>query len=173
MGQSLQSKQMDNLIKLLGGLQELHDKLRRLVEAKIEAMKRADMAAMSEVERQEKTTAKRIVDCEVSRRRLMEAVGRELGLPPKKAQPPTVSQLVARLSEPQCSILRDAGESLREVASRLAQANRIAGVLSREILNHLKCVFASVKPAGREPVGYSGTGAVVGSDKTRIFETVV
>ncbi len=172
MGQSLQSKQMGNLIKLLGGLQELHEKLRSLVEAKIDAMKRADIAAMGDVTRREQAATKRLVECHASRRRLMEAVGRELGLAPRNAQAITVSQLASRLAEPESSILRDAAGKLGEVASRLAQANRVAGVLSREILNHLKWVFASVKPAGRQPVGYSGTGALVGNDKRRIFDTV-
>lgn len=172
MGQSLQSKRLRNLIRLLGGLQELHEKLRSLVEAKMDAMKRADVAAMSEVARDEKATAKRLAECEVSRRRLMEAMGKELGLTPQQGQALTVSQLASRLSESDRSILHDAAEKLREVASRLAQVNRVVGVLSREILNHLKWVFASVKPAGQQPVGYSGTGALVGTDKRRIFETV-
>ncbi len=172
MTRPVESKRLRDLIRLLGGLQKLHGQLRSLVEVKIDAMKRADIAAMGELSRQEQTLAERLATYEESRRRLMEAMGEELGLSSQAARAITVSQLASRLSQPQRSLLRDAAGKLREVASQVAQANRVAGVVSREILNHLKFVFASVRPKEGQPVGYCGDGAPVGSGKMQIFETV-
>jgi hypothetical protein len=83
-----------------------------------------------------------------------------------------VSQLAEHLPEAQREGLLNIAGKLRGVVSRLAQANRVAGVVSREIVNHLRWVFASVRPAGGQPVAYAGDGALVGPSEARIFEAV-
>ncbi len=45
-------------------------------------------------------------------------------------------------------------------------------VVSRKILNHLKWVFASVRPGDGKLLGYSGDGAVVAPVNRRIFDAV-
>ena len=54
----------------------------------------------------------------------------------------------------------------------MAQVNRIAGVVSRELVNHLQWVFASVAPKDDTPAGYSGDGTLVRPVETRVFEAV-
>lgn len=172
MTQRVESKRLKDLIRLFGGMQKLQEQLRGLIAAKVDAMKRADITAVGEWCRQEQVLAKQLAEREVARRRIMDAMRKELGLPDKDARAVTVSQLASRMSESQRSILQDAADRLRKVALQVVQANRVAGIVSREILNHLKLVFASVKPKEGQPIGYSGDGAPVGSGKMQILETV-
>ena len=172
MTRAVEPKRLKDLIKLMGGLQRLQERLLTLIRSKIDAMKRADAPAMRDLNDQERTVAKQLHERDGLRRQLMDAMGEEMGMPSGTARALSVSQLAARLPEPGRTTLLDAAGSLRKVMSRVAQVNRIAGAVSREILNHLKWVFASVRPAEGRPVGYSGDGAVVGSSQSRIFETV-
>ncbi len=165
-------KRLRDLVKLLGSLQRLQGQLLILIQSKIDAMKRADIPAMRDLNDQEQTVVKQLQERDGFRRQLMDAIGEELGLPPRSARALSVSQLASRLPEPARTNLLDAAGRLRGAVSQVAQANRVAGAVSREILNHLKWVFASVRPAEGKPVGYSGQGVPVGPCDTRILETV-
>ncbi len=172
MTRRVESKRLKDLIKLFAGMQKLQEQLRGLIAAKVDAMKRADISAVGDWCRQEQVLAKQLAEREVARRRIMDAMRKELGLPDRDARAVTVSQLASRMSESQRSTLQDAADRLRKVALQVVQANRVVGIVSREILNHLKWVFASVKPKEDQPLGYSGDGAPMGSGKMQIFETV-
>jgi len=143
-----------------------------LIQSKNDAMKRADIPAMRDLNDQEQTVVKQLQERDGFRRQLMDAIGEELGLPPRSARALSVSQLASRLPEPARTNLLDAAGKLRRAVSQVVQANCVAGAVSREILNHLKWVFASVRPAEEKPVGYSGQGVPVGPCDTRILETV-
>ncbi|MGB2986517.1 MAG: flagellar protein FlgN [Phycisphaerae bacterium] len=172
MTKAIEPKRLQDLLRLFSSLRKLQEHLLALVQSKIDAMRRADIPAMRELDERERAIAKRLHQREGLRRQLMDAIGEEMGLPPQTARALTVSQLASRLPGPQRPGLLNAAEKLREAASKATQVNRVAGVISREILNHLKWVFASVKPADGEPVGYAGDGALVAPAETRIFETV-
>ena len=172
MTRSVAPKRLRDLVRLLGSLQRLQGQLLTLVQSKIDAMKRADFSAMRDLNDQEQAVVKRLQEREGFRRQLADAIGEEVGLPPRSARALPVSQLAARLPEPERTDLLDAAGKLRRAVSRVVQANRVAGAVSREILNHLKWVFASVRPGEEKPVGYSGQGVAVGPCETRILETV-
>lgn len=165
-------KRLRDLVKLLGSLQRLQGQLLILIQSKIDAMKRADIPAMRDLNDQEQTVVKQLQERDGFRRQLMDAIGEELGLPSRSARALSVSQLASRLPEPARTNLLDAAGRLHRAVSQVAQTNRVAGAVSREILNHLKWVFASVRPAEEKPVGYSGQGVPVGPCDTRILETV-
>ena len=135
-------------------------------------MKRADVPVLGVLSQQEQSLAGRLQTHEGLRRQLMDAMGEEMGLPATAARAMTVSQLATRLPELPRKRLLDVAKGLRDVVARVAQANRIAGAVSREILSHLTWVFSSVRPKDNRPVGYSGAGVMVGPREMRIFETV-
>ena len=172
MRRHVEPKYLRDLLRLLDGLQRLHGQLLTLIRSKIDAMRRAEISAMRELSEQEQTLARRLEEREGLRRQLMDAIGEQLGLPPRAARALSVSQLASRLPEGQRADLLDTAGKLREAVAKVAQANRVAGAISREILTHLKWVFASVRPADVRPVGYSGDGEAVGTLDARIFETV-
>lgn len=165
-------KRLKDLLKLLGGLQKLHEQLLELVQAKMDTMRRADISGMRELNERERTLAKRLQQREGLRCQLMDQIGNELGMPPRTARAIPLSQMASRIPEPGRERLLDAAQRLRQVVAQVARGNRVVGVISREILNHLRWVFASVTPKEEKPVGYSVDGLLVGSSKVRIFETV-
>ena len=172
MTKSLEPKRLKDLLKLLGGVQKLQEQLLELVQAKMDAMRRADISGMRELNERERALAIRLQQREGLRCQLMDQIGNELGLPPGTARAIPVSQVASRLPEPGRGRLLDAAKRLRQVVAQVARGNRMAGVISREILNHLRWVFASVTPKEEKPVGYAVDGMLVGSSKVRIFETV-
>jgi hypothetical protein len=102
----------------------------------------------------------------------MDTIGKDMGLSASTARAMPVSQIASRVPKASRDRLLDVARGLRDVIAQVAQANRVAGAVSREILGHLTWVFSSVRPAGDKAVVYSGRGATVGSAETRIFETV-
>ncbi len=165
-------KRLKELIRLLGGLQNMYEQLLRVVGDKIDAMRRADIPALRTLSQQEQSLAGRLQAREGLRRQMMDAVGKEMGLPAATARAMPVSQIASRLPELPRERLLHVAKRLRDVAARTAQANRIAGAVSREILSHLTWVFSSVRAKDGKTVGYSGVGAAVGPRETRIFEAV-
>ena len=172
MKKAIAPNRFNELLKLFGGLETLHDRLLKLIQAKIDAMKQADVVRISELTGQEQEVARRIHEREGFRRQLIDAIGEQLGLPPRAARVLSVSQLAARLPEPQHSKLLSAADGLRTRMTRVAAANRVAGAVAREIVSHLKWIFAAVRPAGDGTDGYSGKGVLLPVAETRVFDTV-
>ncbi|MCH7884169.1 MAG: flagellar protein FlgN [Planctomycetes bacterium] len=166
------SKHIGDLIGLLGQLRTLYERLSEVVQCKLAAMKRADMAVMHRLTQEEHTLTDRLQERNGLRRQFMDLVGRQFDLPAGEARSLTLSQLSTRVPEPERTKLLDAGGALREVMSQVAQLNRVAGIASREILNHLRSVASAIRPRVDEPAGYTGKGGLVSPSGTAIFETV-
>jgi len=168
----VEPRRIDDLITLLDGLCELQEKLIELIRVKMDAMRRADVAKLRTLHDEERALAKRLQARETLRRDLMMGIGEELGFSKNRARNMTVSQVVAHLSEITGGRLVDVATRLRHTACKTAKANRVAGAVARETINHLRWVFAAIRPEDDTPVGYSGQGAVTGPQQTRIFETL-
>ncbi len=165
-------KRLSDLLKLLEQLRLLQVKLLETVWAKVDAMKRADIAAMREQGLREERMAKELQSHEGVRRRILDRIGEELGMQPGSARALTLSQLASRVGQPHRETLLAAGQALRGLAAQVAQANRVAGVVAREVVNHLSWVFMSVRPKGDGCVGYTHGDAVASVADSRIFEAV-
>jgi len=163
------SKRLRDLIQLLDQTCHLYGQLFEAVQAKIHAMKRADLHDMREQTQHEHALAKRLHEREGLRGQLMELIGLEMNF---SARELTLTQLAQRLPQHQADQLNEISDKLRNTVVKVAHANRVAGVTSREVLNHLKWVLDSVKPKHDQPSGYTGNGSVVTSNDTKIFETV-
>lgn len=161
-----------DLITLLTRLSDLYDELFALVDEKIAAMRRADLDAMRACGDKEQLLARTLHERQGLRIQLMEALGKELGLPPAVARAITVSQLATHIPAPQRKVLTDAADRLRATIAKVAQANRVAGVISRELVNHLRWVFAAVRPQDDRPVDYGDAGVLVSRPATYLFEAV-
>ena len=166
------TKRLNDLIRLLEHTCAMYGQLLETVQAKIDAVRRADLNAMREQTGKEHALAGRLHEREGLRCRLMEAIGKELDIPARQARDMTMSQLASYVSSGDGQRLSEISCKLREMVSRVAQANRIAGVTTREILNHLKWVLDSVKPKDEQPAGYDGDGTAIPASGNKIFETV-
>lgn len=172
MARAINDERLQDMIRLLGQQRDLQGRLASLAQSKIDAMKRADMNTMRDLGATEQAIVAEIGEREGLRRRLMDTIGSELGLPEGSARAMTVSQLASRLVPRQSTPLMAAAGELRGAVTRLAQVNRVSGLATRLVLDHLKWVFASVRPKDGNPVAYAGDGAPVGSLGAQLFEAV-
>ncbi|MEK6798158.1 MAG: flagellar protein FlgN [Planctomycetota bacterium] len=163
---------LPDLIRLFGHLAGLQDELFELIDRKIAAMRRADVAAMQECAAREQSLVQRLQEREGLRRQLTDLVGEELALPPGAARCLTVSRLAGRLGDQERRNLNDAAGKLRSAVLKVQQAHRVAGMICREITRHLAWVFAAVRPG--EPAGpsYSPAGMVASRSGACLFETI-
>ena len=169
---TIEPRRLSDLIRLLGQLEQLHSELTVLVQAKIEAMKRADMKTLQEHSEREQQLVKRIQEREGLRRQLMDVIGEQLGFPPRSARLMTVSQLASRVPEDQGKAILESADGLRAAVSNVARVNRIAGIVATELMGHLRQVFAAVAPRDEKGAAYTGDGAMVARKEKRIFETI-
>ena len=167
-----ESKNVRDLVRLLDELTRTHTQLLDAIREKLAAMKRADLHTMREMIIKEQTLVRTIQEWEGLRRQLMDAIGAQIGLASADARSMTVSQLASRLPVDAGQTLAASGERLRDIMHKVAQSNRVAGVACREVINHMKSVFASVRPKDDPPVGYAGNGMLVGSSSTKLFEVL-
>ena len=172
MKSEIDPKRLKDLVALFDGLHKLHEQLLTLIRSKVDAMKRADVPAMQSLSEQEQLLARRVEQREGLRRQLMDKIGEQCGLSSRAARALSVSQFAGRLRDPQRTTLQQAAQKLREIIAKVAQANRVAGTISREVLTHLEWVFASVRPASDQPLVYSIDGRPPVEHDARIFETV-
>lgn len=156
MSQGRTTISVDDLTHLMGTLESLHGDLAGLMERKVDAMRRADVEGLSELGAKEIALTQRLRERDVMRRRVLERIGKELGLNAARARTLTVSQLSPHLDEPQRANLMEAARKLRSAVFRSARTNRLAGVIAREVLEHMRWVFASVRRLGQEGNEYGG-----------------
>lgn len=169
---TVEVKQVADLIRLFGAMEKLQTKMLELVGEKIDAMKRADLAGLHRLREQERALVERIREREGLRCQLLDLIGRGLGLPAPAGRALSVSQLAERIPLSEKKNFMDAALRLRSVVFHLAHANRLAGVISREVLNHVRWVFASVRPAESPTSGYAVDGARKSEPDARILEAV-
>lgn len=172
MVRNVTSKNATDLMTLLDGLCELQVRLIELVRTKMQAIRAADVVKLREICIAERALAKELQARDGLRRELINAIGAEMGLSQGKARTLTVSRIAARLPDSAGDQLMSVTNRLRGFVAQAAQANRAAGSVSHDLLNHLRWVFASVAPKSDESVGYSGTGTLSGPSANRLFDAV-
>ncbi len=168
----IEEKRFGELVLLLNGLEALHMELVELIRSKTSAMKKNDVVAMRELGEREQALAAQIQEREGLRRQLLASIGEQAGWPARTARAFSISQLASRVAEPQRSALLEVGSRLRNAVVRVAKANRVAGNFAQAIVEHLRWVFAAVRPEGEQRLGYSGAGVVTAGGGRAIFDTV-
>ena len=167
-----ESKRVRDLQRLLEQLCTLHEELFALIDSKVDSMRRADVQALTECSAREIALTQRLAERESVRGQLMDAIGVEFGMPGRAGRKLTVSQLAERLVEPQRGTLVAAADRLRGRVFKVMQANRMAGAVSLELLNHLRWVMNAVRPRPEKPAAYSVDGALVSSGPSALLELV-
>ena len=147
---------IDDLITLMGTLETIHGDLAGLMQRNVEAMRRADVEGLTELGAKEIALTQRLRERDAMRRQVLERIGKSLGLNAARARTLTVSQLTMHLDGPQRTKLMAAARKLRTEVFRSARTNRIAGAIAREVLEHMRWVFASVRRLGQEGNEYGG-----------------
>lgn len=167
-----ESSRLKDLLRLLDVVRGLYETLEKVIVAKIDAIRRADVPAMQAALDDERTLTERLREREGLRRQLMDAIGNDLGLPHGAGRTLTVSRMAAKMAESPGAALRECADALRRATARTAQANRVAAVITRELVSHMQWVFASVRPAGGQPAVYTDCGKMMPMSGTVLLETV-
>ncbi len=161
-----------DLVRLLDQMASLYGQMFTFIDEKLAAMRRADEVAMTAANAKEHLLADRLAEREGLRKQLMDAVGDEIGLASRLGRQLTVTQLANRLSGSEKVAVLASADRLRKEVSRVSQANRVAGVVAREVVNHLRWVFAAVRPGDEKPSGYSKTGVVMSQSGGPMFDAL-
>jgi hypothetical protein len=155
---------LTGLLTLLDRLERMHRDLLEVIRDKIERMRASDLDGMRDCIAREATLVQAITEQEGLRRQLMVSMGQEMGIAPHQARAMHVRELARRIDPSRREPLLAAAERLRGTVARVAEANRVAGLIAREILRHFRHVFAAMTclesgPGGYTPRGYRQTTA--------------
>jgi len=171
MSKSLTNRLRD-LVKLLGDLHGLHQELLQAVRGKTDAMRRGEIVRIQQCADIERSLVVRIQEREGLRSQLMELIGNDLGLSARSARVISASQLAKRVDEPYRERITEAAGDLKSTMAQLARENRVAGLIARDVLGHLRGIFESIGASVRRPVGYGADGALVAGADRQIIEAV-
>ncbi len=167
-----QNNRLRDLVTLLGDVDGLHRELLQAVRGKTEAMRRSDVPHIQACTEEERSLVIRIQEREGLRRQLMDVIGKDLGLSGRKARTMSASRLAQRLDEPYRTQITEVAATLKGTMTQLVRDNRVAGLIAREVLGHLRGIFSCIGASVRQPVGYAADGAVVSGTDQKIIETV-
>jgi predicted signal transduction protein with EAL and GGDEF domain len=129
----------------LRGLIEAHDRLLALLERKREAIRSADLAALSAMAGDEQREIERIITLDAQRVEAIRALAAWLKRPAAPA--PTVSEIAAAAGEPAGPRLAALGAQLRD---RLIEAHRASSVLraaAEALSRHMTGLIQTVQSA--------------------------
>ncbi|MBI1827729.1 MAG: flagellar export chaperone FlgN [Planctomycetes bacterium] len=168
---TIETKRISDLCRLFEQLRALYEELGGILQSRLAAMRRADVPAMEDCACQEQIVVRQLQERLGLRSQLMEAVGATIGLPKPAAKQLSMTQLFAYLNESQKSALRTVADALRSAMLAVSNLNRVAAAATREVLNHLRFVFAAVRPVGDGPC-YSFAGGRMAVGGAIAFETI-
>ncbi len=161
------------LLTLLERLAVLHDQLRDVICEKVERMRTADIEGMRSCIDREAALVEQVTEQEGLRRQIMIAVGQSLGISPSRARSMNIRVLANRLAEPGGTRLLAAADRLRRVVAQVAERNRVAGLIAREILGHFRHVFAAMTTTGGARVGgYTHQGGLDVPTRRRLLDAL-
>lgn len=168
-------KAPDHGAELLTNMRQLvdrHERLAELIEAKIRSMRSCDTAGMNALAAEERALVRGIGELESRRRVLTDRIVRSYGISSARGRRLTVQQLSEKLSAEHRPGVLQAAERLRELTSRIARRNRLAGEIGRHMLKHMDRMLTAMTAARHSGCAYSPAGRAGGSAPQRLFETV-
>lgn len=162
--------------ELVGLIEQLIDaqvSLQALVREKLEAMRRADTEAMlATVHREGETTAE-VTRLDHRRQKVVSKLARALGMPVGPTDGAvTLRALADRLDGAPRERLTALANKLREEMLKLAEANRVVELVSREMLVHFKTLFSVMVQGDDIAPTYSSQGEVGPVGGARVFDAV-
>ena len=169
---TVQSRRADTLVALLNEIADAHERLLDVIEEKIQAMRKADTAAINAAVERERELVGFINDREGLRRQLTENIARSYGIGGPAARKLSARQLAKRMGAEADPKMDEATARLRDITARIARRNHTAAMISENVLRHVKHVFAAMTGADGTRSSYSSAGAVTAGAAHRIFDAV-
>ncbi len=160
------------LVNLLGQLRDLYVDMQNILNAKLEAMKKADSDRLNDLVGRERGLVERIRERDGLRKQLVMLVCGEIGLGRKTAATITLTELAARIKEPRRGHLLSLSQSLREVVTKVGETNRVIATVSDVMLKHFSKVHEAKTMSPEDPGVYSAKGISSRGGGRIMFSTV-
>jgi hypothetical protein len=174
MSQTQQTQNMTSeLAGILDRLRKLQERMLGELDAKLEAMRRSDVNAMTAASHAEGELAGKVASLDERRCWLVVELCKSLGVQiPPKAQNVSLRSICAKLDEKTATRLSAAGSALREIMLKVAEANRIVELVCREMLAHFKTLFSAMTRDDEAPTTYSHRGAIEARGQVTVLDAV-
>jgi hypothetical protein len=166
-------QRIEQLTTVLGELKRLHDELWLVVRNKLEAMRKADTDAIRSATAREEFLIRRMREQDGLRKQLLELIGKLVNIPAPQARRMAVSEVADYAKEPVKSQLLALAAALRDRVKETAEGNRVAAVVSHEMLKHFRQVYDVMAQVDQGPAVYSRTGQAERRTGTSVFDAVV
>lgn len=154
---------------LLRELTSAQEELALVLGQKLDAMRKADTAAMQSATAREGFLLDRLGQLDMQRHAVLNRVVEAVGLPRSASM--TLSQIAARLDERTRGRLTKLMQELRERMLRVAEANRVIALVSGEMLAHYRNVFSALTRGSEESTVYTRGGRISG-EPMRVLDAV-
>ena len=141
---------------LLGELHGAQASLHAVLMEKLAAMRDADISGMQNATAEEGDLLSRFELLDAQRHTVTARLASTFGTP--GGGPLRMSQVIAALDGADRREMSDLTDSLREMMLKVADANRVVTLVSREMNEHFKTIFEAMTQAAAESVGYSRCG---------------
>ena len=149
---------VEALEKILLVQLEGHQRLLQCIERKREAIRHADINAISEICNQEHAILRRISDFEKHR---LELIGRiTQSLAPNASAPLTVSEIALQASEPQRSALQTAAAQLRDALEAVRRESAVVRAAAESLSRHMSGILQTVHAALSRARVYGSRGRI-------------
>jgi hypothetical protein len=160
------------LIVLMGDLQKRHEELLAVIQQKLAAMRRADTEGLNSCLARETFLADQIRQREGLRQQLMQLINKELDVPAEAAQRLSLRELAERFNEPRKGQLLGLAAGLRKVLISIDSANKVAALVTGEMLKHFRQLYAAMAQAGQSSGTYSAGGRLTAGKPVQVFDAV-
>jgi len=161
-----------DLVHLLVQMRDLYGDMQEILEAKLEAMKRADSDRLNDLAARERRLVERIRERDGLRRQLVALVCQEVGIGAGSERAVTLTELASRIQEPRRGHLLSLSQSLRDVVMKVGETNRIIGTVSDVMLKHFGKVYEAMTSCPEDPGVYSAKGVSSRNGGRILFSTV-
>jgi hypothetical protein len=158
------------LIELLGDLLALQDELGVVLRSKLDAMKRADTAAMQSASARESLLASRIAALDRRRHETLARTCAALCLPNDAAA--TLTVIAERLPPTDRERLLGLSAVLRQKIVTVAETHRVITIVSAEMLAHYRSVFSAITRAAGDQPTYTRGGRTAGASSLCVLDAV-
>lgn len=149
------------------------EKLLEAMNAKLEAMRLADVEAMTASAHREGEIVTQAVALDQRRCWLAVELSKLLSMPiPPRAENVSLRSICSKLDAATRLRLGALGTTLRDRMLQVAETNRVVEAACRELLAHFRNIFSAFTHDGESPRLYSNRGAIEKSGAVQVLDAV-
>lgn len=166
-------QRLDQLLTVLGEIKRLYDELGVVVQAKLEAMRRADADGIRSACSREEFLTRRLGEQDGLRKQILDLLGESLALGERRGRTLTLREVGERVGEPWRSRLLSVAAALKAKLEETAERNRVAALVSQEMVKHFRQVYEVMAQSNQTVTLYSRTGKPEARASRAVFDAVV